>query len=403
MKIVYITAKTPFDAQETFVLTELLALKELGIDLLIIPRDREKKIFNKEAESLIDITLSIPWFNLRIVLALLRFMFTRPLQFLDLLNVVVFKARNAKVGFKNLIILPKALYLCKFIKKESISHIHAHWASTTSTMAYIISRVTGVPWSFTAHRWDIPENNILKQKCVTASFIRAIDKKGSEEIRQIINDASLAQKILVIHMGVFLPKFDNRPCFKKRFTFLCPANFVLKKGHKYLFESCKILAEKGLKFKCLLAGDGPLKDKLRELVQKLNLTHSVEFLGRLPHEQLFDLYKSRRINAVILPSIVTDDGEKEGIPVALMEAMSYGIPVISTNTGGIPELIGDGSGIMVEEKNSEALASAIQELMKNKSYYALMSERARGKIEKDFNMSDISEQLLRLFSEIYCG
>jgi colanic acid/amylovoran biosynthesis glycosyltransferase len=399
VKVVYITAKIPFGSPETFILTELLALKKHSMNLLIIPRDKGGKVFHKDAESLIDDTLNIPWFNFRIFFALLEFIFMRPFQLINLLNTIFFRARNVKVGLKNLVILPKALYISSRLKEYSISHIHAHWASTTSTMAYVISTVTGIPWSFTAHRWDIRENNLLKEKTETASFVRVISEKGKRELLEIIQDASLADKIFVIHMGVVVPEYNlatvNRPDI---FSFLCPANLLPVKGHKYLFEACKILLDKGVKFKCLIAGSGPLEDNLRNMVKSLELDNNVFFEGILSHEKLLNLYETVLINAVILPSIVTEDGQQEGIPVALMEAMSYGIPVISTNTGGISELIGVGSGIMIDEKKPEAIADAIDNLIKDSDYYNLVSQRGREKIGREFNISLISKKLISLFS-----
>ena len=100
---------------------------------------------------------------------------------------------------------------------------------------------------------------------------------------------------------------------------------------------------------------------------------------------------------VILPSITTDKGEHEGIPVTLMEAMAYGIPVISTKTGGIPELIGDGSGIMVEEKNAKAIADAIERLMLDRNFYHILSLKGREKILKEFSIKENAKNLLSLF------
>jgi glycosyltransferase involved in cell wall biosynthesis len=400
-KIVYITAKAPFGSEEAFIIPEMIALKRLGVDLIIIPRDKGKNIFHKEAESLVNDTLSIPWFNIRIFLYLLKFIIVHPLRFINLLNIIFFKARNTKIGFKNLAIFPKALYISKVFKKHNISHIHAHWASTTATMAFIISNVTGVPWSFTTHRWDITENNLLKEKCITASFVRAINEEGKREILEIVKDKSLENKILVIHMGVEIPENNNGlnklERKSKNFNILCPANLVPVKGHKYLFEACRILLDRGFRFNCLVAGSGPLENELKELVLKLNLNSAVKFLGKLPHEKLLSLYRKNLINVVVLPSILSENGEKEGIPVALMEAMSYGIPVISTNIGGIPELIGDGSGIMVDEKNPEAIANGIENLMRETWFYDLICNQGREKIQKEFNINLISKKMLNLF------
>jgi glycosyltransferase involved in cell wall biosynthesis len=123
----------------------------------------------------------------------------------------------------------------------------------------------------------------------------------------------------------------------------------------------------------------------------------VEFSAGM-QEELFDLYMSGRTAAVILPSIRTGDGEKEGIPVSLMEAMAYGIPVISTDTGAIPELIGDGSGIMVRSSDPGSIASAIENLISDSAYYFSVGRRGKEKIKSNFNMKSITGELLKLFA-----
>ena len=107
---------------------------------------------------------------------------------------------------------------------------------------------------------------------------------------------------------------------------------------------------------------------------------------------------AKNVSVVILPSINTKDGAHEGIPVSLMEAMAYGIPVISTNTGGIPELLGGGGGIMVEEKNPQLLADAILRIMNDKSLRIELSESGKKKIEEDFNLKKNAKRLVELFS-----
>jgi len=398
-RIAYITVKAPFGTQETFILTEILALKEMGADILILPRDKSGDLFHKEAESLLEDILCIPWFDVDIAKDFMKFICRKPVYFIKIMYDTVFKARNIRIAFKNLIVFPKAVSLSENLKEASISHIHAHWASTPSTMAYIISEVTGIPWSFTAHRGDIAENNIISKKCASASFVRAIDEKGRKDLTGIVGDSVPDRKILTLHMGVEVAGNVKKPAISQEaFTILCPANFVPKKGHRYLFESCRILSDKGMKFECLISGDGSLEDELKKMVEGLPVGCNIRFLGRLPHEQLLGLYAEGRVDVVVLPSIVTGDDVREGIPVALMEAMSYGIPVISTRTGGIPELLGDGSGIMVEEKDAESLAGAIETLINDPDYYALTGMRGRKRIERDFNISLISKRLLELFS-----
>lgn len=399
-KIAYITAKAPYGALgETYILPEMLAIKKAGIDLIILPRDKSDELFHAIAKPLLADTLSLPLLDAAIAKSLFKIVIAQPAQFLNILINIVFRSRNPRIALKNMVILPKALYIAATLETENVLHIHAHYGSTTSTMAYIISSLTGIPWSFTVHRWDIPENNLLGIKCRTAAFLRAIDEKGKEEVLSIVNDPTQIDKVRVLHVGIeagnHLIKDDRSD---KMFTFLCPAMLVSKKGHRYLFEACRILSNRGMNFKCLVAGDGPLKRDLKSMVAHLGLGDCIEFLGALSSEEIFSLYQENRVDLVVLPSIVTDDGDKEGIPVALMEAMSYSIAVVSTNTGGIPELLDDGCGIMVREKDPVQLADAIGKLAHDKNYRASLGQSGKMKVEQDFNISNISAKLLSLFS-----
>jgi colanic acid/amylovoran biosynthesis glycosyltransferase len=399
-KIVYLTASAPLNIGESFILTEMLSLKKFGAELLIIPRDIVKYKPHRKAEELTESTLVVPWFSVRIFIEIIKFILSHPLTFLDLIKKIALKARNAKIALKNLSILPKSVYLASLLNQYEVGHIHAHWGTTTSTTGYIISKITGIPWSFTLHRWDIPENNILTEKAKTSTFIRTIDEQGRNELIEILNGEINTDKIKIIHLGVEIPLIKNMPSITKdEFVFICPAIFVLKKGHKYLFEACKILKDKNIKFRCLISGEGPLESKLKEMVEDQQLGNCVEFMGWLPHERLFDLYNDRKVKAVVLPSIITEDGEKEGIPVVLMEAMAYGIPVVSTYTGGIPELVDDESGILVEQKNPGSLATAIERLQTDSGYLSMVGKLGREKVFSGFNGDKISKDLLYLFNK----
>ena len=398
-KIAYITAKAPYGTLgETYILPEMLAIKKMGLDLMILPRDKSDELFHESAKPLLADTLSLPLLNAAIARSLLKVVIRQPALFLSVIKNIVFRSRSLRIALKNIAILPKAIHLSFIVRKEKVSHIHAHYGSTTSTMAYIISKVTGIPWSFTVHRWDIPENNLLGIKCETASFLRAIDEKGREEVIGIVNDLSHIDKIKVLHVGIDVSNsFKSGERGSRIFTFLCPAMLVLKKGHRYLFEACRMLLSRGLNFKCLVAGDGPLKETLKSMVSHLGLNGCVYFLGALSQERIFALYQGGSIDLVVLPSIVTEDGDKEGIPVALMEAMSYAIPVVSTNTGGIPELLGDGSGIMVSEQDPVLLATSIEKLANDREYSDSLGRKGKRKVERDFNISIIARELSGLF------
>lgn len=387
MKIVYITAHAPYGRGETFVVEEMFAVVENGVELLIIPRNPPKEVFHEQSRRLLKYAVWLPLLRWRFLISFLAAVITKPKMWKVLVNIIC-QSRNIRMVFKNLAVAPKAAFVAKLLNRAKVDHIHVHWGSTTATMAWIISELTGIPWSMTLHRWDIAENNLLKLKVNQADFVRCISEDGRREVLRIVGEEH-HDKIKVLHMGVRLPRVIPRqsPLQRTNYVVACPANLVLIKGHCYLVDACAKLLEKDISaIKILIIGDGSLETEIRQQVKQLGLDEVVEFVGRLPHEQLMHMYERGEVDAVVLPSITTDDNEREGIPVTLMEAMAYGVPVVSTNTGGIPELLSDGAGIVVKEKDAQGLASAIEKLIKDEKFAAEVGKRGRQKVEEEFNL-----------------
>jgi len=399
MKILYITASTPWGKGETFILEELLEVKHQGVDLLIVPRNPSKKIFHKKAKEVLENAVWLPMINFRMIAVFCLTLLTK-ITFWKILLVIVKNSRSLLILAKNLAILPKGTFVAKMINRKNIEHIHSHWGSTTATMAYVVSQLTGVPWSLTLHRWDIKENNMLKEKIKSARFARCISKHGERELLKTTN-GKYKEKIKIIHMGVKVPKnIPNLQKSRKLFRIVTPANLLEVKGHKYLIEACRILVKQGVKnFRCFFYGEGPLKIKLKNSIKKKKLDNYIKMCGVIPHEKLIEMYRNKKIDMVILPSIITSKGEHEGIPVALMEAMTYGIPVVSTNTGGIPELLSNNCGIIVEQKSPEKLADAIKKLVSNGILNQNIIKNSYQKIKKDFDITKNVKLLLKVITE----
>ncbi len=404
MKIAYITAHAPFGRGETFILEEMLAVAELGGELIIVPRNPPKEVFHESAQLLQDRAVWLPLFNWRIFLSLLR---TAALNFRlwRILGNILRHSRSLRILVKNLAVTPKAVFVAELLRRAKVEHIHAHWGSTTATMAFIASELTGIPWSMTLHRWDIAENNLLKLKVERAAFVRCISEDGRREVLRIVGE-KYQHKVKVLHMGVRIPEVPSAPKRhpKPVFVVACPANLVPVKGHRFLIEACALLKEAGVRnFRCLIIGDGPLEAELRQKVAQLGVEEIVRFVGRMPHGDLTRMYERGEVDAVVLPSIVTDDGEREGIPIALMEAMAYGIPVISTNTGGIPELLLGEAGILVREKDARELAEAIEKLMGDKDLCSEVGCRGYHKVSEEFNLRKNTALLLKLMKDAHEG
>ena len=403
MKVAYITVKAPYGKGEAFVVTEMLEVLEQGVDLVVIPLRPEGRAYHGEVmDEISHRPIRLPLLSGKIIQEFLKAIMVNPASVVLAISSVVRYSR-AGVLLKNLAVIPKGVYLARLLSEMEVKHIHAHWASTPSTCAYIASRLSGILWSFTAHRWDIAENNMLKMKVQSASFVRAISEEGRQEMLKIVGK-NWAEKVIVIHMGVSLSRVLAQRERKARHipTIVCIANLVEIKGHKYLIEACRILKDKGLRFRCLLVGDGLERQAIAEQIRTLHIKNQIEMRGALTHGEVQQLLQEEA-DIVVLPSIVTDKGEKEGIPVALMEAMSYAVPVVSTTTGGIPELLSNGAGIMVEEKASEELAKALEQLIQDEDHARKIGQRGYCKVAEEFNLKKNVKRLLEIMKGTVTG
>ena len=403
MKLAYITAYTPFGRGETFVLEEIDAMRGLGAELVIVPRNPPKEVFHEHAKQFIDNAIWLPLVNIQIFLGFMKCMAFEP-RVWSLLGKTFHHSRTLKILSKNLAVFPKAVYIANLLHQSEIEHIHVHWGSTTSTMAWIASELINIPWSITLHRWDISENNLLKLKVDRAAFVRCISESGQSDLMQIVGK-KLQEKIHVLHMGVRLPEQQSAFHISKGndFVIACPANFVPVKGHRFLIDACRLLVTRGYgNIQCLIIGDGFVDREIQQQIELLGLENVVHLLGRMQHEKLLSMYAEKKVDAVVLPSIITDDGEREGIPVALMEAMAYGIPVISTETGGIPELLKGGAGLLVVPGSSEDLADAISKIIEDEVLRSRLAQKGRERVKDEFDLITNATILFKMMEKYRC-
>lgn len=402
MKICYITSQTPYGKGEQFILPEIRFIRKKGHGVIIIPVRPEKDLaLGKEAEEMKNITLRYDVLNLKIFLKSLKVFIINPLKVLTLVRDIFIYSNGFKKIIKNLAVLPKGLYISEQLKESGVEHIHCHWISTSSTMGYIASKISNIPFSITSHRWDIAENNMLIPKARNAKFIRVIDEPGYREVIDLIGE-KYGRKCIKVHVGVDIKdicRTENHNRKNKEFTIVTAANFVEKKGHIYLIQALNEVRNNGHEFKTFLYGDGPLENKLKEKISEYSLDDKIIFGGKIAHDSLLKKYYSGDIDCFILPSIVASDGDKEGIPVSLMEAMAARIPVISTNTGGISELVDGTTGININQKDYKALAEAIEKIITDDSYRATLIENGEKRVRDEFHIDKVTDKLIGLFKE----
>jgi glycosyltransferase involved in cell wall biosynthesis len=396
-RVIYVTAQLPYGANEPFVIAEIAHLERAGCEVTVVPLRPKGPVVHGDAAALLAKATVLPLLSGTILRAALSEAFRAPSATLRAL-ASLFGSRTPRILLKNLVVFPKALWLSRYARRLGADHLHAHWAGTSGTLALLAGEISGSSWSLTTHRWDIAENNLLRLKARRACFVRAISARGAEQLRGLVDEPGWSPWLL--HMGVDLP--PPRPPNKATASSLCvvtPASFVEVKGHIHLIEAVSRLKERGVAVLAELAGDGPLEHGLRRLVGELGLENEVVFLGRVPHEELLREMSGGRWDAAVLPSVITGSGVQEGIPVSLVEAMARGLPAVGTESGGIPELLRDGAGIIVPPADSEALAEALATLAGDTALRATLAARGRKRVEDEFSGERVAAALLSRFRE----
>lgn len=398
MRLLYVTSSLPYGPGEAFVIPELTELIRRGHAVTIVPAYGRGAVVHDDARPLVGAAtrrrLVSPAIARDAVLELLR----APRRVLRAAFLVT-RSRDRRILAKNLAVLPKAIALARLLRERRTEHVHAHWGSTSSTVAFLASEISGVPWSLTLHRWDIDEDNLLALKVRRACFVRTINRIGLDKVAARVGAAR--GRAFVLHVGVDLPP---RPRGEARAggRILVAASLREVKGHVYLLRAVELLRGRGLEPDVDLVGDGPLRTELERLAAGLGLDR-VSFVGVLPHGTLLEQLAAGRWDAAVLASVVTPDGEHEGIPVSLLEAMSYGVPVVGTRTGGIPDLLDDGAGLLVEERDPDALAEALERLLTDDRLRAELVAAGRRRVEERFDVTRVVAELERHFAACAAG
>jgi glycosyltransferase involved in cell wall biosynthesis len=343
-----------------------------------------------------DHSLCRPLLSIGMLWLLLKTLLLRPAVLFRVMRVLR-RSQDRATFAKNLLVLPKGLWLAEVARQRNATHIHAQWAGANATIAMIAGMASGVPWSFTAHRGDIVQRNLLPEKCASAAFVRFISQSGVQLAAEC--GARDLDKACVIHLGVDVPDdvHDAAICHDPA-VLLCPASVLPVKGHKHLIEAMALLAERQVACRLQIAGfmdDKRLCGELEALVERLSLGDRVRMLGFVPYQQLLAMYVQGEIDVVVLPSVDLGGGLHEGIPASLMEAMAHGLPVVSTRSGGIPELLFDGAGMMVPPADPVALADALQRLLADDVFRTTMARAGRQRVRGDFSAEATMGQFLR--------
>jgi colanic acid/amylovoran biosynthesis glycosyltransferase len=292
----------------------------------------------------------------------------------------------------------KALQLACEVRRQNITHLHAHFATSATIVARLASFFADVPYSFTTHAKDIFHESVNPEayqlKLQNAAAVITVSDYNLNYLQQMYGTA--ANKVQRIYNGLNLSCFPFTSPQHRSPRILAVGRLVEKKGFSVLIDACKVLQEQGRALTCQIVGAGELEANLRHQIAELGLQDTVTLMGPRPQGELVALMQSAAV--FVAPCVVAADRNRDGLPTVLLEAMALGTPCISTDVTGIPEVLRhQKTGLMVPQHDPIALAQAIEQLLTDSSLRVRLAIEARALIEQNFEIHQNTAQLRTMF------
>jgi glycosyltransferase involved in cell wall biosynthesis len=295
--------------------------------------------------------------------------------------------------------LYQAIYVGLRLRTMGINHVHAHFAGMAARTAFWMNKFFSITFSFTAHA-----NDIFSPRQFEIGVDNLVDTA-----RAIVTETDYAARFLHerypyridrvhrIYNGLDLSEFERADFSSNPPLIIAVGRLIPKKGFGDLIRTCALLAERGKLFRCEIIGAGPLENELRLQIDELRLQNNVVLVGALPQTQLRGRLAAAHI--FVLPSVIDPDGGMDNLPTVIMEAMATALPVVSTDIGGIPEMIIENeTGFLVQPGDTAAMADAIEKVINDSSLAARLGhsghERARTLFSIEKNVRELCGLLM---------
>ena len=317
------------------------------------------------------------------------------------------KSLESSKNIRNVIRTLKDIFLTmcviEIVKRNNITHLHAHFASYPTDITLLVAGIMNIPFSFSAHAHDIytQTKDNLVAKVEKAKFVVTCTKYNYDYLISICRRVLKNSGIHCIYHGINSNdwKSHTRP---KRYNYdyniniLTIARLVEKKGLFYLIEAVEILLKRNYRVNCTIIGSGPLYNELNELISLRNISPRITILDKQNRKEIANhFYKN---DFFVLPCLIANNGDRDGLPNVLLEALASGTPVITTPVSAIPELIQDNkTGFFVPEKSSTAIVDTICNLIEQPELCRTVAFNGMQKVKVEFDSSYWGEQFYQLF------
>jgi glycosyltransferase involved in cell wall biosynthesis len=398
-RVLYVVSLFPCWS-ETFIVREIETLVAAGADVRILSlKSPSERMVHPEAERLLA-RVRHPLGLGAALVARARALARHPGAVLPVVARIAaaLATRPAELA-KSLAAVGRALEHLDWIREFDPDVVHAHWATYPSTAAWALSKALGKPFGFTCHAHDIfVHDHLVGQKIEAADVPVTISRYNVEWLAE--HRTPLARsRLRVVHCGVDLSVIPFQRAGRDRDLVLAVGRLDVIKGFDVLVDALGELRRQGRRVRCRIIGEGPLEADLRAAIARHGIGDTVELVGAQPQAAVREALRAATVFA--LPCVVAPTGNRDGIPVALMEAMACGAPVVSTRVSGIPELIEDGlEGILVPDRDPPALAAALARLLDDPALAAGLASAARAKVEREFDAAREARKLMEHFVNV---
>ena len=394
---------------DTFVLREINELERQGQPVVVVPAlEGDRHVIHEEAKPWIDRALFTPLFSWEILRSNIAVLLRQPANYLRLLlQLALGTVIRPSTFLRTLALFPKSVHLSVILPERGVHHLHAHFATHATTMAYIIASLTDLTYSFTVHGPDVFVHRLLlREKIRKAKFVRTISIFNKAFVSGLFPEETYG-KIEVVRTGVNPDVYEeaSEQAGKQpnaRPLVVSIAELTPSRGFPFLVDACARLVKAGVDVECRIVGDGPLRATTEQWIAERGIGASVRLLGALPQHEVAALMGECDI--FVFPSIVANDGQMDGIPVSLMEAMAAGKPVIASSISGIPELVShEVSGLLVDSAHPERVAQAIARLVRDASLRDRMGRAGRNRVLQSFDVRRNITALIELLDKHEMG
>lgn len=385
MKAVYIIDSFP-RITTTFILNEILEIQAKGVDVEVMAFEGSKE--NRVHPRVSEVKAISYFANDRVspLKAHAHFFFRNPLRYINTLLLALNADHEIYSFFR------RNLNYAYMVSRAKPNHIHAHFGKNASNLSMLVHLLTGIPYSFTTHRYDIferpPKNYRIKSRLAKRHITISQYNKD-----YIVKEFNVEPRCIdIVHCGI---DFTRIPVVSPNYAstrIISVARLEKFKGRDILIKACAELKKEGIQFECLIVGDGPEKEALDQLIKELGVGNEVKLYGNAIQDEVFKLMSESAIKVL--------SSYSEGIPVALMEAMAMNIPVIGPKITGVPELIEDGKeGFLVEPGDVKLLALRMKTLLLDQNLRRSFVQKAYVKVRALFDNKVETDKLLAIWKE----